>query len=68
MSGLVQQTRGLMLLDATAGSIRLTKPPVETTADSPIRVPSAPPPEVVFSAPIDGETDVASRTNVRIQF
>jgi hypothetical protein len=68
VSGIVQQARGLMLLDATAGSIRLTKPPVETTAESPIRVPSAPPPEVVFSAPIDGETDVSSRTNVRIQF
>jgi hypothetical protein len=68
VSGIVQQGRGLTLLDATAGSIRLTKPPAETTADSPIRVPSAPPPEVVFSAPIEGETDVSSRSNVRIQF
>ena len=68
ISGVVQQGRGLTILDATAGAIRLTKPPAETTADSPIRVPSAPPPEVVFSAPIDGETDVSSRTNVRVQF
>jgi len=68
VSGLVQQGRGLTILDATAGAIKLTKPPAETTADSPIRVPSAPPPEVVFSAPIDGETDVSSRTNVRVQF
>jgi hypothetical protein len=68
VSGVVQQWRGLMLLDATAGSIRLTKPPAETTADATIRVPSGPPPEVVFSAPTEGETEVSSRTNVRIQF
>jgi hypothetical protein len=68
VSGVVQQGRGLILLDGTGGSVRLTKPPAETTADAPIRVPAAPPPEVVFSTPIDGETDVSSRTNVRIQF
>jgi hypothetical protein len=68
VSGIVQQWRGLTLLDATTGSIRLTKPPTETTAESTIRVPSGPPPEVVFSAPTEGETEVSSRTNVRIQF
>ena len=68
VSGVVQQGRGLTLLDATGGAIRLTKPPIETTAEAPIRVPSAPPPEVVFSAPIEGETDVSSRTSVRVQF
>jgi hypothetical protein len=68
VSGTVQFARGLVLLDGTAGSIRLTKPPTETTADTPIRVPAAPPPEVVFSAPIEAETDVPSSTNVRIQF
>ena len=68
VSGVVQQGRGLTLLDATGGTIRLTKPPSETTAEAPIRVPSAPPPEVVFSAPIEGETDVSSRTSVRVQF
>jgi hypothetical protein len=68
VSGIVQQWRGLLLLDAAAGSVRLTKPPAETTADNTIRVPSGPPPEVIFSAPTEGETDVSSRTNVRIQF
>ena len=68
VSGIVQQWRGLMLLDAAAGSVRLTKPPAETTADATICVPSGPPPEVVFSTPTEGETDVSSRTNVRIQF
>ena len=68
VSGVVQQGRGLTLLDATGGTIRLTKPMIETTAEAPIRVPSAPPPEVVFSTPIEGETDVSSRTSVRVQF
>ena len=37
------------------------RPPTETTAgrDAPIRVPAAPPPEVVFSAPTQDETDVS---------
>jgi hypothetical protein len=68
VSGTVQQGRGLMLIDATAGSLRLTKPPAETTADSQIRVPAAPPPEVVFSAPTTDETDVSAAATVRIQF
>jgi hypothetical protein len=68
VSGTVQQARGLMLLDATAGSLRLTKPPTETTAETPIRVPAAPAPEVIFSAPTGGENDVPPSTNVRIQF
>ena len=68
VSGTVQLARGLVLLDGTAGSVRLTKPPTETLADTPIRVPAAPAPEVVFSAPIEAETDVALTTSVRIQF
>jgi len=68
VSGIVQHARGLILLDATASTIRLTKPPTETTTEAPIRVPSAPPPEVIFSTPIEGETDVSSRTSVRVQF
>jgi Bacterial Ig-like domain len=68
VSGVVQQARGLMLLDAAAGSVRLTKPPIETTSEAPIRVPAAPPPEVVFSAPTGEETDVAPSSSVRIQF
>jgi hypothetical protein len=68
VSGTVQLARGLVLLDGTAGSIRITTAPIETTADTPIRVPAAPPPEVVFSAPIEAETDVPLTTTVRIQF
>jgi len=38
------------------------------TEDEPIRVPAAPPPAVVFSAPTEDETDVSLTTSVRIQF
>jgi len=36
--------------------------------EAPVRVPAAPSPEVVFSAPTADETDVPVATNVRIQF
>jgi hypothetical protein len=69
VSGTLQQGRGLQWLEAQAGSLKLAKPPAETTSAEPqIRVPAAPPPEVVFSAPTQDETDVPVSTNVRIQF
>lgn len=67
--GTVQQVRGLLLLDAEAGSLALAKPPTETAVEEEqIRVPAGPPPEVVFSAPTQDETDVSMSTSVRIQF
>lgn len=67
--GTVQQSRGLMWVDAEAGSLRLAKPPQETTTtEEPIRVPAGPPPEVIFSAPTADETDVLQNSSVRIQF
>ena len=67
--GTVQQARGLLVLDAEAGSLSLAKPPTEThTDEEPIRVPAGPPPEVIFSAPTQDETDVSQGTTVRIQF
>lgn len=69
VSGLLQQGRGLQWLDATGSTIAFAKPPAETTAqEAPIRVPAAPPPEVVFSAPTTDEVDVALATTVRVQF
>ena len=47
---------------------RSRKPPSETTEEEPIRVPAGPPPEVVFSAPTQEETDVSTGTTIRIQF
>ena len=67
--GTVQQGRGLMWLDAEAGSLKLAKPPQETvTTEEPIRVPAGPPPEVIFSTPTEEETDVSLNTMVRVQF
>jgi len=67
--GTVQQVRGLLVLDAEAGSLAFAKPPSETTTEEePIRVPAGPPPEVIFSAPTQDETDVLQTSTVRIQF
>ena len=67
--GTVQQVRGLLIVDAEAGSLSFAKPPTEThTDEEPIRVPAGPPPEVIFSAPTQDETDVSQGTTVRIQF
>jgi hypothetical protein len=68
VSGTLQQGRGLLWLDATAGGLKLAKAPIETPIESPIRVPVVPPPEVLFSAPAEDETDVALSASVRIQF
>jgi hypothetical protein len=69
LRGTVQQGRGLLWLDAEAGSLALAKPPTDTTTEeAPIRVPAGPPPEVIFSAPTQDETDVPMATTVRIQF
>jgi hypothetical protein len=67
--GTVQQGRGLQWIDAEAGSLSYAKPPTETTTEEEqVRVPAAPPPEVVFSAPTEDETDVLQSATVRIQF
>jgi len=68
--GTIRQARGLLWLDAEAGSLTLAKPPAEpvATEDETVRVPAAPPPTVVFSAPTEDETDVSLTTSVRIQF
>lgn len=68
LRGTVRQGRGLLWLDAEAGSLSLAKPPADTTTEeAPIRVPAGPPPEVIFSAPTQDETDVPMATTVRIQ-
>lgn len=50
-------------------SIDLTKPEADAARVEPPSAPAqGPPPEVVFSAPLDGESDVAVDTVVRVQF
>ncbi|HYM22164.1 MAG TPA: Ig-like domain-containing protein, partial [Vicinamibacterales bacterium] len=68
VSGKVQLSRGLLWIDAEAGSLKAAKAPSEpVVTEEPVRVPAGPPPEVVFSAPTEDETDVATTTTVRIQ-
>ena len=69
VTGRLQQGRGLQWLDGEeGGTLKLAKAPLEQTEAAPVRVPAAPPPEVVFSAPTDGESDVPLGSSVRIQF
>jgi hypothetical protein len=71
VSGVVQQGHGLQWVEADAGSLVLTKAPTETVTEeteSSVRVPAAPPPEVIFSTPSQEETEVSRTTTIRIQF
>ncbi|HUR33377.1 MAG TPA: Ig-like domain-containing protein [Vicinamibacterales bacterium] len=68
VSGTLQQGRGLQWLNGAAGSVKITQAPKDTPDQVPVRVAAAPPPEVVFSAPTGGETDVLPTASVRIQF
>ena len=70
VSGTVQQGRGLLWVDAAAGSLKFAKPPTETpvATEDQVRVALGPPPEAIFSAPTSEETDVATNTTVRVQF
>jgi hypothetical protein len=48
-------------------SVRLSTAPEERPAEV-VEVPAAPPPRVIFSAPVEGEVDVELTTSIRIQF
>src|SRR5258708_16757825 len=68
ISGTVQHARALPWIDAEAGSLKLAKPPTDPVAtEQPIRVPAAPPPAAIISAPTADETDVATTAAVRTQ-
>jgi hypothetical protein len=72
VSGTVRQGRGLLWIEGEANTLAMSEPPSqpaeEATSEPPIRVPAAPPAEVVFSAPTADEIDVSLATNIRIQF
>ncbi len=70
ISGTLRQGRGLQWIEVGADGIQLGKAPTETPIETEpaLRVPAAPPPEVIFSAPTQDETDVALTTTLRIQF
>jgi hypothetical protein len=70
ITGTVRAGRGLQWLEVANDGIQLGKAPTEAPVvdTEPIRVSAAPPPEVVFSAPTQDETDVSMGSTVRIQF
>jgi Bacterial Ig-like domain len=71
VTGIVREGRGLQWIEVGDNGIQLGKAPTEAKpAEEPaqVRVPAAPPPEVVFSAPTQDESDVALTSSVRIQF
>ena len=70
VSGTVRRARGLAWIDAAPDTLAVAQAPTDTAPeqDATVRVPAAPPPEVIFSAPTEEETDVPLGTSVRIQF
>jgi hypothetical protein len=68
VTGVVRQTRSLMFVEAK--SVELAeRTPTDAAAPSKAIVPAVPPrpPEVLFSVPVQGESDVSPSTAVRIQ-
>lgn len=66
-AGVVRQGKGLVWIEAQ--QLALTKPTLETrTAEVPPIPQMGPPPEVIFSDPAEGETDVPLKAPIRLQF
>jgi hypothetical protein len=69
VSGVVRQGRGLLWIEGAENTLAMADAPSEPiAAEVPVRVPAAPPAEVIFSAPTADEIDVSLTTNIRIQF
>ncbi len=70
VTGTLRQAGGLQWIETKENGLALAAEP-EAPAEQPdvaVRVPAAPPPEVIFSAPTAGEVDVPIGTSLRIQF
>jgi hypothetical protein len=71
VSGTLQQGRGLQWLNAEGSRIAMVSAPTQDPQAAAVDRAAPPPPpspEVVFSAPVQDEADVAQNTTVRIQF
>ena len=66
VTGQVRIHEGMVILDA--GSIRLAEPAENQAAPTRVRLRQGPAPEVIFSAPLDGDVDIPTDANVRLQF
>jgi Bacterial Ig-like domain len=71
VTGTLRQGGGLQWIEAGSNQMAVATGPdaVDDGEDAvQVSVPTAPPPEVIFSAPTDGEIDVPVLTSVRVQF
>jgi hypothetical protein len=67
VSGVLREKNGLIWIEAQ--QLALTKPDVELkNAETPPAQLLGPPPEVIFSDPADGDSDVPLKATVRLQF
>lgn len=66
VTGIVHTQRGLVWIEASAIELSTTPAPA-AIVDVPVPT-QGPPPQVAFTLPVDGETDVATSIKVRIQF
>ena len=66
VTGSVRVHEGMVILDA--GSIRLAEPTADRVAPIQVRLRQGPMPEVIFSAPLEGDADIPTDGTVRIQF
>ncbi len=67
ISGVVREGKGLVWVEGQ--QVAITKPTIETkNAETPPILQMGPPPEVIFSDPGEGETDVPLRAPIRLQF
>ena len=66
VTGQVRVHEGMVILDA--GSIRLAEPAENQAAPTRVRLRQGPAPEVIFSAPLDGDVDIPTDASVRLQF
>lgn len=68
VSGIVRSSKGLTWIDAAPGTFAAARAIADEPAEAPPVRTVGPPPEVIFSAPTEGEGDVRLTTSVRLQF
>ena len=66
VTGSVRVHEGMVILDA--GAIRLAEPAADRVSPTKVRLRQGPIPEVIFSAPLEGDADIPTDGTVRIQF
>jgi len=66
VTGDVRVHEGMVIL--YAGSIRSAEPVEQQPVETRVSLRQGPPPEIIFSAPLEGDADITTDATVRIQF